>query len=62
MDLELTGRRVLVTGSSSGIGECTARMLAAEGAVVVVHGRDRERAEAVAMVLEDIRLVTKVSQ
>jgi 3-oxoacyl-[acyl-carrier protein] reductase len=48
MDLELTGRRVLVTGSSSGIGECTARMLAAEGAVVVVHGRDRERAEAVA--------------
>ena len=48
MDLQLNGRRALITGSSSGIGECTARMLADEGAAVVVHGRDRARAEAVA--------------
>lgn len=48
MDLQLKGRRVLVTGSSSGIGEGIARMLAQEGATVVVHGRDRARAEAVA--------------
>lgn len=48
MDLQLKGRRALVTGSSSGIGEGVARMLAAEGAAVVVHGRNRERAEAVA--------------
>jgi 3-oxoacyl-[acyl-carrier protein] reductase len=48
MDLQLKGRRALVTGSSSGIGEGTARMLAQEGAAVVVHGRNRERAEAVA--------------
>lgn len=48
MDLQLTNRRALVTGSSSGIGEATARMLAAEGARVVVHGRNRERAEKVA--------------
>lgn len=48
MDLQLTGRRVLVTGSSSGIGAAVARMLAEEGAKVVVHGRDRARAEAVA--------------
>ena len=48
MDLQLNGRRVLVTGSSSGIGEAMARMLAQEGAVVVVHGRNRERAEKVA--------------
>jgi len=48
MDLELTGRRALVTGSSSGIGEGIARMLAAEGCAVVVHGRNRERAEQVA--------------
>jgi 3-oxoacyl-[acyl-carrier protein] reductase len=48
MDLQLSGRRALVTGSSSGIGEAIARMLAAEGAKVVVHGRNRERAEKVA--------------
>lgn len=48
MDLQLKDRRVLVTGSSSGIGAAVARMLAEEGAKVVVHGRDRARAEAVA--------------
>jgi len=48
MDLELAGRRALVTGSSSGIGEATVRMLTEEGAHVVVHGRSRERAEKVA--------------
>ena len=48
MDLKLAGRRAFVTGSSSGIGEAVARMLAQEGALVVVHGRNRERAEKVA--------------
>ncbi|WP_062428821.1 SDR family NAD(P)-dependent oxidoreductase [Herbidospora daliensis] len=48
MNLHLSGRRALVTGSSSGIGEAVARALAAEGADVVVHGRDRTRAESVA--------------
>ncbi|MFC4530624.1 SDR family NAD(P)-dependent oxidoreductase [Sphaerisporangium dianthi] len=48
MDYGLAGRRALVTGSSSGLGEATVRLLAAEGAAVVVHGRDEARAEAVA--------------
>jgi 3-oxoacyl-[acyl-carrier protein] reductase len=48
VDLKLSNRRALVTGSSSGIGEAIARMLAKEGAAVVVHGRNRERAEKVA--------------
>ena len=48
MDLELTGKRVLVTGSSSGIGASIAETLAGEGCAVVVHGRNAERAEAVA--------------
>lgn len=52
MDLGLTGKRALVTGSSSGIGAGVARELAAEGVAVVVHGRDSARAEAVA---DDIR-------
>ena len=48
MELGLKGRRALVTGSSSGIGEAIVTMLVEEGARVVVHGRNRERAEAVA--------------
>ncbi len=39
MDLELTGTRCLVTGSTAGIGLETARVLAAEGARVVTSGR-----------------------
>ncbi|MBP2471233.1 NAD(P)-dependent dehydrogenase (short-subunit alcohol dehydrogenase family) [Crossiella equi] len=48
MDLQLTGKRALVTGSNSGLGESIAERLAAEGAEVVVHGRDHARAETVA--------------
>jgi len=48
MDLNLTGKRALVTGSSSGIGRGIAAVLAGEGASVIVHGRNRERAEETA--------------
>ena len=41
MDLQLAGKRALVTGSTSGIGFATARLLAAEGAEVIVNGRGR---------------------
>ena len=47
MDLQLTGKSALVTGSSKGIGEAIARTLAMEGAVVVVHGRDGAQTERV---------------
>jgi len=46
MDLGLQGRICLVTGSTGGIGLETARLLAAEGARVVVTGRDPERVDA----------------
>lgn len=47
MDLQLRGKRALVTGSSSGIGAAIALELAAEGVAVVIHGRDREKAAGV---------------
>ena len=46
MDLGLRDRVCVVTGSTGGIGFETARLLAAEGARVVVSGRDAERVEA----------------
>jgi 3-oxoacyl-[acyl-carrier protein] reductase len=46
VDLGLAGRVCVVTGSTAGIGIETARMLAAEGAEVVVSGRDPDRVEA----------------
>ena len=46
MDLGLRDRVCVVTGSTGGIGLETARLLAAEGAAVVVTGRDPERVDA----------------
>lgn len=46
--MRLDGERVLVTGSTSGIGRHVALMCAREGARVVVHGRNVARGEAVA--------------
>lgn len=53
MELNLEGKRALVTGSSSGIGVAIAEMLAAEGVSVVVNGRDSARVDAVAKRLAD---------
>ncbi|MFI0368719.1 SDR family NAD(P)-dependent oxidoreductase [Actinomadura sp. 1N219] len=48
MDLELGGRKALVTAGSGGIGAAVAVRLAVEGCAVLVHGRDAERAAEVA--------------
>jgi NAD(P)-dependent dehydrogenase (short-subunit alcohol dehydrogenase family) len=51
-DTRLAGRRALVTGSTGGLGVAVAKSLAAEGAFVVVSGRDTTRGE---VVVADIR-------
>ncbi|MFN4174311.1 MAG: SDR family NAD(P)-dependent oxidoreductase [Parachlamydiaceae bacterium] len=43
MDLELKGKRALVTGSTEGIGFAIAKALAKEGVQVIVNGRSSEK-------------------
>ncbi|WP_186391558.1 MULTISPECIES: SDR family NAD(P)-dependent oxidoreductase [unclassified Pannonibacter] len=46
--MRISGSSALVTGGGSGLGEATARLLAAEGAIVHVFDRDAAGAERVA--------------
>jgi NADP-dependent 3-hydroxy acid dehydrogenase YdfG len=52
-DAVLSGTVALVTGASSGIGEATARRLAADGATVAVAARRLDRLERLAQEIED---------
>ncbi len=46
--VDLTGRRFVVTGASSGLGEETCRALAARGATISMLARNREKTQAAA--------------
>ena len=52
--LELSGRRVLVTGGAGGIGLSAARCLVGQGAVVVIADRDPADAEKAAINVRDV--------
>jgi NAD(P)-dependent dehydrogenase (short-subunit alcohol dehydrogenase family) len=54
MDLELTGKRAIVTGGSRGIGRAIAQQLGEEGAQVVIAARDRATLESAAQQLAQI--------
>jgi NAD(P)-dependent dehydrogenase (short-subunit alcohol dehydrogenase family) len=47
VDIDLTGRRMLIIGGSSGIGRAAALTVAAAGARIAVVGRDREKLDEV---------------
>ena len=48
MDLELTGKKAIVTGGSRGIGKAIARQLALEGVDIGIAARDQARVDAAA--------------
>ena len=57
MNLELSGKRALVTGSTLGIGRAIAQELLREGATVIINGRDGGR---VAKAAEDLSTLGEV--
>src|SRR6202163_2744637 len=46
--MNMDGKTVLVTGSTDGVGRYVAAKLAAAGAKVLIHGRDKARAKTLA--------------
>lgn len=58
MDLGLAGKGILVVGGTSGMGFAAAGCLAAEGASLVLVGRDAGRAEKAASALSGARVLS----
>jgi len=56
MNKPLSGRVALITGASSGIGDATARALAAAGADVAIVARRHDRLESLAKDLQKLRV------
>lgn len=57
MDLKITGKRALVLGASRGLGMAIAKSLAAEGVTVFAAARSRDKIEAWAKGIENVRPV-----
>ena len=57
MDLQLTGKTVLITGGSKGIGKATAEVLAAEGCNLILVARDPTTLEETASAIRSHRQV-----
>lgn len=53
-DIDLSGRRVVITGAAGGLGRESARAMATRGALVTVAARDAQRADAGVTALREL--------
>ncbi|WP_278392143.1 SDR family NAD(P)-dependent oxidoreductase [Sphingobium yanoikuyae] len=60
MDLQLSGKTALVTGSTAGIGFAIAKRLAEEGGEVVITGRNQAKLDAAAVELSQAGTIRAV--
>lgn len=61
MDLHLAGKRVFISGSTQGIGYAVAARCAAEGASVIINGRDQQRVDSTVDRLHEARTGSDVT-
>lgn len=59
---DISGKKVLITGGSSGIGRATAEELISKGAIVSITGRNKEKLERVASEINAIPIHLDVSK
>jgi 3-oxoacyl-[acyl-carrier protein] reductase len=59
---DISGKKVLVTGGSSGIGRATSKDLISKGAIVSITGRNKEKLERVASEINAIPIHLDVSK
>ena len=59
---DISGKKVLITGGSSGIGRATAKELISKGAIVSITGRSKEKLERVASEINAIPIHLDVSK
>jgi 3-oxoacyl-[acyl-carrier protein] reductase len=62
MDLELIGKRALVTGASRGLGYATAKALAAEGVRVALNSRGKEKLRVAAEGLGGVAIPADITE
>ena len=58
----ISGKKILITGGSSGIGKATAKKLVKKGAIVSITGRDKDKLDRIASEINAIPIHLDVSK